>query len=200
MRRICGRVRSDVHEGTEENAVTIDQLGLGPYAKAAALDLLTTFGPDVIRFTRGYSDLRGQARAMAANVVRNKDWIAQTYTRTDRPSYTVACRLHDAVYLHADLQNRMQVEQVLYDALLAIPNGHEISFHTRTLNGQPAAEAFDLHPLVEVSGVTTAEGQRVLDYIQQRKEAWHVDAFLTHEGGLRIWHLQFRCGARAVEV
>lgn len=185
-------------EGAEAMALTIDQLGLGPYAKAAALDLLTTFGPEVIRFTSGYRDLRSQARALAGNVVRNNDWIKQTYTRTDRPSYAVACRLHDAVYLHADLQDRGQIEQVLYEALLMIPNGHEISFHTRTLNGQPAAEAFDMQPLEDGRGVATEEGARVLAYIQQRKEAWSVDAFLTREGGLRIWHLQFRL--RSVQV
>lgn len=185
-------------EGTDAMTLTIDQLGLGPYAKAAALGLLTTFGPEVIRFTRGYSDLRGQARAMAGNVVRNKEWIKQTYNRTDRPSYAVACRLQDAVYLHADLQDRGQIEQVLYEALLAIPNGHEISFHTQTLNGQPAAEAFDLQPLEDGHGVATADGKRVLAYIQQRKEDWHVDAFLMREGGLRVWHLQFRL--RSVQI
>lgn len=173
-------------------SMTIDQMQLGPLAKAAARDLLTTFGPEIIRFTSGYRDLHSQARAMAGNVVRNKEWIKQTYTRTERPSHAVACQLQDAVYLHADLHDRNQVEQVLHDALVAMPNGHEISFHTQTLNGLPAAEAFDFHPLEDANGKPTEEGKRVITYIQSRRKAWQVDAFLTEEGGLHIWHLQFR--------
>lgn len=181
-------------------SLTIEQMGLGPLAQAAARELLATFGHDVIRFTRGYSDLRGQARAMAGNVARNIDWIKQTYTRTDRPSYAVACRLQDAVYLHANSHDPREIERVLYEALCAIPNGHEISFHTITHDGHPAAAAFDLQPLEDAQGVATAEGERVLAYIRQREDAWKVDAFLTREGGLRIWHVQFRHAAQSVEV
>ena len=163
-------------------------LGLGPLAAQALLVLTSEFGPDVIRVTRGYSDLRGQARAMAGNVVRNKEWIKQTYTRQDRPSYAVACRLQEAVYLHAEVQDRGDIEQYLYEALLAIPNGHDISFHTMTLHGQPAAEAFDMHPLEDSQGIVTPLGARVVARIIRLPD---LDAFLRREGGLRIWHLQF---------
>lgn len=169
--------------------LTIEHMGLGPMAKRAALELLDEFGPEVIQFTRGYSDLRGQARAMAGNVYRNKEWIKQTYTRKDRPSYAVACRLQEAVYLNADVNDRDGIEHYLYKALLAIENGHEISFHTITNDGAPAAEAFDMVPLELPDGTVTAIGFKVKERIWRLSD---LDAFLTREGGLRIWHVQFR--------
>lgn len=170
--------------------MTIEALGLGPLATVAARTLLEAFGPEVIQFTRGYADLRGQARAMAGNVVRNKEWIKQTYTRKDRPSYAVACRLQEAVYLHADLSDRGAIEQVLFDALLKIPNAEQISFHClRDAQGQPAAEAFDLRPIEDSQGMPTADGYRVIATIRRLPG---LDAFLPREGGLRIWHAQFR--------
>lgn len=175
----------------------IDAMGLGPDAKAAALALLAEFGPDVIQFTRGYSDLRGQARAMAGNVARNKEWIKQTYTRKERPSYAVACLLQEAVYRHAEVDDRGDIERYLYDALCAMPNGHEISFHTITRNGLPAAEAFDIKPLEDASGMATTIGIQVKKRIRSLKS---LDAFLTREGGLSIWHVQFHRANGSVEV
>ena len=177
--------------------MTIEEMRLGQDAHAAATALLQEFGPDVIQFTRGYSDLKGQARAMAGNVYRNREWIKQTYTRKDRPSYAVACRLQEAVYLHAELRDRGDIERYLYDALCAIPNGHEISFHTITRNGLPAAEAFDLIPLEDSDGALTVLGQKVKAKILRLR---NLDAFLTREGGLRIWHVQFMRATGSVEI
>lgn len=134
---------------------------------------------------------------MAGNVVRNREWIKQTYTRQDRPSYAVACRLQETVYLHAEIRDQGDIEAYLYDALLTIPNGHEISFHTITNNGTPAAEAFDMQPLEDARGTLTAIGIQVKDRIHRLP---HLDAFLMREGGLRIWHLQFHHSITPVEV
>lgn len=169
--------------------LTIAQMGLGPLARQAATVLLSDFGPETIEFRRGYRDLRTQAHDMAANVRRNKDWIKQTYTRTDRPSFAVACRLQDAVYLHGGMSDAGAIEQYLYAALLAMPNAHEISFHVKTLNGQPAAEAFDMTPLEDAAGSLTEIGAKVEARILTLP---NLDAFLKREGGLRVWHLQFR--------
>lgn len=175
----------------------LEDLGLGPLARAAALELLTEFGPDVIMFSRGYSDLRAQARAMAGNVLRNKEWIKQTYTRKERPSYAIACLLQDVVYRNSEINDRMAITDYLHAALLAIPNGHEISFHCRTtVDGEPAAEAFDLVPLEDDLGIATAMGFKVKDKI--RRGLPDLDTFLTREGGLPIWHVQF--SRRQVEV
>lgn len=169
--------------------LTIDQMNLGPLARQGAHALLAEFGPDVIRFTRGYADLKGQARAMAGNVARNKEWIKQTYTRTDRPSYVIACALQEEVYRRAEVKDRAEIEQYLYAALQSIPNAEAISFHCLVdVQGQPASEAFDLLPIEDAHGMPTAEGYRVIASIRRLPG---LDAFLHREGGLRIWHAQF---------
>lgn len=169
--------------------LTIDQMNLGPLARQGAHALLAEFGPDVIRFTRGYADLRGQARAMAGNVARNKEWIKQTYTRTDRPSYAVACALQEEVYRRVDVQDRAEIERYLYQAMQTIPNADAISFHCRVdAQGQPASDAFDMIPVEDDQGIVTTDGYRVLAMIRRLPG---LDAFLRREGGLRIWHAQF---------
>ena len=181
--------------------MTLNDLGLGPLAQVAAAQLLAEFGSDVIRFTRGWSDLRGQARAMAGNVIRNKEWIRQTYTREDRPSYAIARQLQDEVYKRAECNAPSAVAAYLYEALRRIPNADKISFHTITgPDGQPAAEAFDLVPLEDGQGIVTAVGQQVCTFIRAHRLAWHLDAFLRREGGLRIWHCQFLKPSGPVEV
>lgn len=167
--------------------MTIDQLGLGPYAKDAALTLRREFG-EVIHFRRGYRDLDGQAWDMSGNVVRNKEWIRQTYTRKDRPSYAVACALQEVVYQNAGLKDRMEVYAYLREALQTIPNAEAISFHIKTFMGRPAAEAFDMDPLEHPDGRLTDVGQAVNARIRTLPA---LDAFLKREGGLRVWHLQF---------
>lgn len=167
--------------------MTIDQLQLGIHAKAAALTLRREFG-DLIAFRRGYRDLDGQAWDMSGNVVRNKEWIKQTYTRTDRPSYVVACALQEVVYRNAGLNDRMEIYEYLRTALKAIPNAEAISFHITTFGGRPASSAFDLTPLEDDRGDLTADGAAVVARI---KTLPNLDAFLRREGGLRIWHLQF---------
>ncbi|MDO8357330.1 MAG: hypothetical protein Q7U76_13145 [Nitrospirota bacterium] len=166
----------------------IADMGLGPLAEHGAMLLRSELGPEVIKFRRGYRDLKTQAHDMAGNIVRNKEWIKQTYTRQDRPSYAVACRLQDVVYQHSEVTESAEIERYLYEAMLQMPDAHEISFHIKTRNGKPAAEAFDLTPLEDSRGTLTATGIHVKNRILKLP---YLDAFLLREGGLRIWHLQF---------
>lgn len=172
-------------------AYTIDQLQLGPLAHRAAQDLITQFGPSTIWFTRGYSNLTGQALAMAGNVARNKEWIKQTYTHRDRPSFAVACALQEAVYRHIEVESKGKIAEYLLACLESLPNGGDISFHTKLLDGKPAAEAFDLLPLEDRNGVRSPIGDQVVQFIDEHKEKWQLDQFLQREGGLRVWHCQF---------
>jgi hypothetical protein len=55
----------------------ISSLDLSPKAKKAAEALLKEY-PDIM-FTSGRRDLADQARAMAGNVVKKRDWIKKTY-------------------------------------------------------------------------------------------------------------------------
>lgn len=174
--------------------LSLEHMGLGPLAQTGATMLVNRFGPEVIHFRRGYRDLRGQARDMAPNVRRNKEWIKQTYTRTDRPSYAVACALQEAVYRHIDINDVRAIEEYLYQVLVSRADGGEISFHTIRKNGVPAAEAFDLDPLEE-GGELTRVGRDVVAAIRRLPG---LDAFKRREGGLVIWHAQFK--AQSVPV
>ena len=62
----------------------IEKLDLEPAARAAAYEL-KRLHPGVV-FTSGRRDKVGQARAMASNVVKNREWITQTYRGIRRQS------------------------------------------------------------------------------------------------------------------
>jgi hypothetical protein len=62
------------------NDPAIEALHLGPTAKQAAYALKQAH-PTIV-FTSGRRDKADQARAMAGNVVANKQWIQQTYLDT----------------------------------------------------------------------------------------------------------------------
>jgi len=71
---------------TENNAGrpldhAIETLNLAPVAKAAAYEL-KRLHPTVV-FTSGRRDKGAQARAMASNIVRNRQWVIQTYSDTE---------------------------------------------------------------------------------------------------------------------
>jgi hypothetical protein len=59
----------------------ISSLKLSAKAQKAAEELLEQF-PDTV-FTSGRRDLAGQARAMAGNVVKKRDYIEKTYAASD---------------------------------------------------------------------------------------------------------------------
>jgi hypothetical protein len=157
---------------------TIEDLGLGPLAAVGANLLVREFGYGPIQFTRGYSDLSGQARAMAKNVSRNRRWIQETY----RPS-SISKRLQDAVNRYIDLDDPELIEKYLYAEMSGIPNVQELSLHLNTKDGKPAAEAFDLVP------VDGSLGEAIQNYIRALP---NIDKFLTQEGGRIIWHAQFK--------
>lgn len=173
----------------------ISDMQLGPMAKLGAETLLDEFGSDVIKFLRGYRDLRMQASDMAGNIRRNKEWLIQTYTRRDRPSSMIARKLQEVVYKNIEIDDREQITDYLHTALLAIPNAYELSFHCNTLLGQPASEAFDIGHLEDSTGIVTPVGFKVITRIRL---LLNLETFLRREGGLRIWHLQFK--QRPLEV
>lgn len=159
-------------------------MGLGPLASLGARLLVNEFGYEVIEFTRGYSTLRGQARAMAKNVSLNRRWIEQTYTNPSRPSYAIAVALQKAVDTNPEVASREALERLIYEEMMKLPNASELSFHTKVdAQGNPAAEAFDLVP------VPYRLGDQVKSFIYTLP---NLDKFLVKEGGLNIWHVQFK--------
>jgi hypothetical protein len=168
--------------------MTIDELQLAPHVRVNAEALYTEFG-DVIQWTSGYRDLLSQARAMASNVIKRRTWIKETYTRTGRPSFGVALRLQAWVDQNPHFTSLTTLASGLHAQLLLIPGSSKISFHTWTINGQPASLAFDLEP-IEEGGKITAMGQEVWNRILTLP---YLDPPpMRREGGLPRWHAQFK--------
>lgn len=90
----------------------IEALDLEPGAKTAAYEL-KRLHPGLV-FTSGRRDKIGQARAMASNVVKNRQWIVQTYRDSEARA---ACQKWVDDHPAAATQPQIQ------DGLLSVFNG-----------------------------------------------------------------------------
>lgn len=147
----------------------IENLALNPTAKAAAY-LLKQRHSEVI-FTSGRRSKADQARAMSQNVVKNRNWIAETYKDseikdacqkwvTDNPGAVTAEAIAAGLL---GVMNSLPEEKVLV-----------LSLH---LSGN----AFDINPVIpDVNDIkaTVATLPGLVD-------------FLSQEGGLIRWHAEF---------
>ncbi len=150
----------------------IERLDLAPAAKAAAYEL-KRLHPDVV-FTSGRRDKTGQAGAMASNVVRNRQWIAQTYKISEARA---VCQKwvddHPAAIMQAQIR----------DGLLSVLNGltdDQLGRLSRHLSGN----AFDIQP-VDIR----PEADAIKTSIRGLSG---LELFLDKEGGLERWHAEFR--------
>lgn len=168
--------------------MTLDEMQLAPVARAGAQVLLDRFGPEVVAFTSGYRTLEAQATVMAKNVVRNRRWIEETYTRRDHPSFGVGLVLQASVDAHVEWTTAEALTAGLHELLATLPNGRLISYHCWQQDGRPASLAFDLKPLETEAGTLTLIGSEVWLMILG---LLGLDTALRREGGLRIWHAQF---------
>ena len=150
---------------------SIEDLGLGATAKAAAQSLLNQFPLDV-KFTSGKRSIERQAAAMAPNVLKNRKWIQQTYKDTperaalqkwvdDNPSATTAEKI--SVGLMGVMNSWNETQQ-------------------RNFSRHITGDAFDIQP------VAGTQGDKIKQAIAKLpKLNWHT----FEEGGLEIWHAQF---------
>lgn len=149
---------------------SIESLKLSPKAKKAA-ELLKKEHPDIV-FTSGRRDLDGQARAMAGNVVKKRDWIKETYKENEASK---ACQKW--VDDHPEAKTQKQIAAGLAETFEKLgPKTGQISRH---LTG----DAFDVQP---VKDKEKAEAIK-----KSIKELPDVKQFLDKEGGLEIWHIGF---------
>lgn len=149
---------------------TIESLKLSPAAKTAA-ELLQKQYPDIM-FTSGRRDLDGQARAMAGNVVKKRDWIKDTYRENDASK---ACQKW--VDDHPEAKTQKEIGAGLAETFEKLgPKAGQISRH---LTG----DAFDVEPVKD-----EAKAEAIKKSI---KDLPGVKQFLDHEGGLEIWHVGF---------
>lgn len=152
--------------------LSIDQMKLSRIAREGA-ERLQAECPWVV-FTSGRRDLESQARVMAVNTLKNRQWIGQTYL--------AAHKLQDWVTDNPHAQTVEQVSDGLYGTLLAMSD-HELLSVSKHLTG----DAFDVRPMV--SGDTpTLYGEKILDVMRSLPGLHKI---LLKEGGLVIWHAQF---------
>jgi peptidoglycan hydrolase-like protein with peptidoglycan-binding domain len=149
---------------------SIEALNLAEPAKSAAY-LLKAKHPWVV-FTSGRRDLSKQAWAMAGNVLKNRKWIVQTYA-----SNPVVAAAQQWVDSHPEAQTQQTIADGLLGVFRSFPPS-EVGRISRHLVGL----AFDIQPvpakLPEIEA--TIRGLP------------GMTKFLTQEGGLTIWHVQFQ--------
>lgn len=143
----------------------IDALKLAPNATEGALKLHRAH-PQVV-FTSGRRDIHQQAHAMATNVVlAGRRWIAHTYASTHASR---ACQ--NWVDAHPHVTSVEGIAEGLFEVLNNM-TPEQLGELSRHLSG----EAFDVRPdSCPLTSLYNIGASKVL----------------THEGGLRRWHVQF---------
>jgi hypothetical protein len=153
---------------TETTDPDIEALNLKGKAKTGAYALKKAH-PSVT-FTSGRREKEDQARAMAGNVVEERDWIKKTYKQST---------IRDACQKWVDDNPDKTTKDDIKAGLLSVFNDHtddEVAKISKHLSG----EAFDVQP-VETDADAIKKSIRDLDGCE----------FLEKEGGLVRWHAQF---------
>lgn len=147
----------------------IEALDLEESARNGAY-LLRELHPD-IEFTSGRRGREAQARAMAQNVVKNRQWIAQTYRHTT---------IRDALQSWLDLTPTVVLQEDIEAGFLAIMEPYSDG-ELVALSKHFLGLAFDVRP-VEKDADTIKADIRALPKLSK---------FLEKEGGLTRWHTEF---------
>jgi hypothetical protein len=145
----------------------IAALKLSGKAKKAAEMLLEQF-PDIV-FTSGRRDLKDQARAMAGNVVKKRDWIKNTY-KANKASAACQKWVDD----HPEAVTKEDIAAGLSDTFKSL--GAAAGLISKHLTG----DAFDVQPV-------SKDAAAIKDAMKKLPGA----KFLDKEGGLVRWHVQF---------
>ncbi len=147
----------------------VGELQLADYVQEIVERFKADF-PDLI-FHSGRRDLAQQAQAMAANVVCNRRWIAETYAATPE---------RNALQSWADSHPEANQETLAAGFLeIMTPWEDEQKAH---LSRHFSGEAVDIQP---VPGERGKEIQEAIARLPNLRK------FLTREGGLTIWHAEF---------
>lgn len=162
------RASSNTHPSAD---AVIEALGLAGVAKDAAYDLKRRH-PDIV-FTSGRRDTVAQARAMAASVVRNRQWIVETYVFS---SVSFACQKW--VDDHPEAVTHIQIQNGLQGVLDSLPNKQVVKL-SKHLSG----EAFHLQPVLDQEKAAAI-----------KTSIWQLAGltkFVEKRGDLVVWHAQF---------
>jgi len=121
--------------GTAPVPADIENLQLNDNARDAAVVLRARF-PHLV-FTSGRRSIRSQAQAMAADVLKNRHFIAATY----KPS-AVCTACQKWVDAHAEAQTQSAIAEGLFSVFAAMSEADVMKF-SKHLTG----DAFDLQPV-----------------------------------------------------
>ena len=151
----------------------IERLNLIEPARSGAYRLKTAL--PWIAFTSGRRDWKSQARAMAPNVLKNRKWIAQTYSKKSA-LFMAAQRWVDD---NPGAGTREAVEAGLLGVFQRFPE--EVARRSR--EGHFAGLAFDVRPV-------PSQESAFLQAVSTLPGVNPTQVF-TKEGGLTIWHVGF---------
>src|SRR5688572_8151237 len=154
---------------TSDSDPDIEALKLRGTARKAAYALKKKH-PSV-KFTSGRRNKEDQARAMASNVVLNRNWIEQTYA-----SSAVSRACQKWVDKNPDQKTKDEIQAGLL-SILNDATDAQLALLSKHLSG----DAFDVQP-VEIDAAAIKKTIRRLK---------GLDRFLEKEGGLIRWHAQF---------
>ena len=148
----------------------IEALDLADAAKQAAYALKKKH--PTVTFTSGRRTKQDQARAMAGNVVKNRKWIEETYSKS---GVRDACQkwIDD----HPDSKTRDEIEKGLVEILNKYSNA-QLGVFSKHISGM----AFDVQPVAQNADAI----KKTLRELTDKK-----GKFLDKEGGLVRWHAQF---------
>ena len=124
-----------------------------------------------VKFTSGRRNKEDQARAMASNVVLNRDWIEETYASS---------KVSKACQKWVDDNPGKTTKEDIQEGLLSVLNAatdSQLAMLSKHLSG----DAFDVQP-VDTDAAAIKKTIRGLK---------GLDRFLEKEGGLIRWHAQF---------
>lgn len=152
----------------------IEALDLAMVASTAAYTLKAAH--PAVTFTSGRRDVAEQASAMAANIVKssNRQWIHDTYVQSE---------VRDACQKWVDDNPGITAASDLADGLestLEPFSPAKLGKLSKHLSGM----AFDVQPIADADGGAGIRGTI--------KTLPGLDKFIENEGGLTVWHAQFK--------
>ena len=151
------------------SCLSVDDLNLSEYAASGATTLKNAY-PQIC-FTSGRRNVQQQADAMASNIVKNCQWINQTYKQSDE---------RDSLQKWVDDNPDATTADQISAGLQSIMQNWTDEQKGR-LSKHFAGLAFDVQPLSD-------NADEVKNFI---KTLPHCMQFLDSEGGLVIWHAAF---------
>ena len=148
----------------------IEALNLAPTARSAAYALKKAH-PSV-KFTSGRRNKEDQARAMAGNVIKNRNWIKETYKESPLRKL---CQ--DWLDNNPDKKTQVEIQAGLLSVFNAATDD-DLGKFSKHLSGM----AFDVQPV-------DSNAENIKKTIRSLSA---LDTFLENEGGLVRWHAQFQ--------